>query len=371
MRILFIANTVFELYYLSAVAYLLREAQPDIRLSLLVRPRTTLALNPQLASLYADVQELEIVYLSGRADWDILNTVRFRYRLDQLDLRADIVCISSFREYFANVLTRRLASQTRLVALRMCDHGVDDHYDGRRPLLEAYYNLFNRIFGMSSMEYRWDPDEQGFSTKWYRRDFYHRTICISDWGHQREGKTFRLPAPFASLKGLYQGSHDDQQKDTPAILVAGERTPVFPVWSEKSQAQYRALFDFLRKQFTGYRLLFKPRPKFTDSSSLPLDGFKLMSPDTPFEELCLRHNFHRVISVKSTASKVAAYCGLPSYLLYPMFDLPKSMVSRLESYFADMRSIMRVGRFSDLLREPICPQQSDDLPTRYWEAVAG
>ena len=94
MRILFVANTVFELYYLSAVAYLLRQAQPDVSLRLLVRPRTAPALNAELSSLYGDIQELETTYLSGRPHWDVVSTLRFRRRLAALDLGADIVCIS-------------------------------------------------------------------------------------------------------------------------------------------------------------------------------------------------------------------------------------------------------------------------------------
>ena len=86
---------------------------------------------------------------------------------------------------------------------------------------------------------------------------------------------------------------------------------------------------------------------------------------------CLRSNFSKVKSVRSTISKIAAYCGLPGYLLYPMFDLPESVVSFAGQEFDDMRSVVRVREMDDLLRQPGSPETTDDLPSLYWEAVTG
>ena len=374
MRFLFVVNTVFELYYLSAVAYLLREARPDITIRLLVRPRTVPALNAELAGLYSDIQELEITYISGRPDWDLINSVRFGRRLSALDLSADIVCISSFREYFANILARHLPRDTRMVAFRMCDHIQAGQGYKRRPLWTMYRNIFNRAFGRSAMDYRWIRQEDLFGLKWYARDFYHRTICISDWGTETNGDHIRLPPPFGSLRDLYgtengKGLHDNR----PAILVAGERTPLFTSsWDAASQSKYEAFFSFLRENFSDHRLLFKPRRGFTDTTKLPLDGFEMVSPDIPFEELCLRNKFRKVVSVRSTASKVAAYCGLPAYLLYTMLDLPAQLAESTGEYFDDMRAIVRVRELDDLLRESDCQhQQIADLPSLYWDTVTG
>ena len=372
MRILFIVNTVFELYYLSAVANLLREAQPDVSLRLVVRPRVRPALNTDLAGLYSDIQELEITFLSGRPDWDVINSLRFRRRLASLDLDADVVCISSFREYFANILGRHLRAETRMVAFRMCDHFPDDGTYMKRPLRAMYNNLFNRVFGASTMEYRWLAEEPLFAIRWYVNNFYTRTICISDWGGPSDLDHMRLPPPHKSLRKLYGTDIQDTCQDAkPAILVAGERAPMFKDWSDASQQRHESVFDFLRERFPGHRLLFKPRPGLTDITNLPLDGFEMVPPEMPFEELCLRQDFSKVISIRSTTSKIAAYCGLQGYLLYPMFDLPGSVVDFVDREFADMRSIVRVAELDDLLRVPDRPQVAVDQPRLYWEAVTG
>ena len=372
MRILFIVNTVFELYYLSAVAHLLKEARPDVFMRLVVRPRTAPALNAELSSLYSDIQELEITYLSGRPDWDFINSLRFRRRLAALDLDADIVCISSFREYFANILCRHLPADTRMVAFRMCDHFPDDGTYVKRPLRSMYNNLFNRVFGASTMEYRWLVADSMFGSKWPVHDLYSRTICVSDWGGPNDLDHIRLPPPHGSLRKLYEADGQNTRRDAkPAIIVAGERTPMFEGWNDTDQAMYESIFGFLRDRFSDHRLLFKARPGFTDISQVPLEGFEMVPPDIPFEELCLRHDFSKVVSVRSTTSKIAAYCGLPAYLLYLMFDLPESVTDFLDQEFGDMGSVVRATQLEDLYREPDWPQQPADLPSVYWEAVTG
>jgi len=277
-----VVNTVFELYYLSSVAYLLQLTRPDVSLRLLITPRSDAKLNDELRSLYSDVKVVGFPGIIGRPDQDIANSVRFRYQLSQLDLDADIVCISSFREYFANILCRYYASGPRLVALRMSNYESNQLCKVKRPLRSIYLNLVNRMFGASTMEYRWHSDTAFTYAYWYTRNPYHRTICISDWGHGQTGSEFRLPPPFIALKHLYGLTGNGAMQHKLAILVAGERTPLFETWDSAAQALYEQVFDFLRQNFAEYELLFKPRADFTDVDKLRLHGFRLISADVPF-----------------------------------------------------------------------------------------
>ena len=371
MRVLNVANTVFELYYLSSVGYLLRHARPDISLRLVTTPHVAARLNQELEGLYSDVQVLGFPSISYRPAPDVVRSLRFRHRLGQLDLRADIVCISSFREYFANILCRYWANGPRLVALRMCDYECDRLCQARRPLRSVYLNLLNHLFGVSTMEYRWHSDTAFTYAYWYTRNPYHRTICISDWGHGQTGSEFRLPPPFVALRQLYGVGNDAGLRQEHAILVAGERTPLFETWDAAAQSLYDHIFDFLRQHFDGYRLLFKPRAGLTDSTHLRLDGFEMVPADMPFEELCLRNVYDRVISIKSTACKVAAYCGQPAYVLYKMFDLPTNLRQTLDAYLSDMQSIVKVRNLNELLHDPpvVHGISIDKLSRSYWQAV--
>jgi len=373
MQILNIVNTTFELYYLSAVGYLLKLAHPETGLRLLATQKTISKLNPDLASLYDDIQLFKPVQMTVRRPWvDLIGTLRFRRQIEHLDLHADIICISSFREYFANILCRQLGNNSRIVAFRMCDYECDNLSQKKNRLYQAYLNAFNSQFGFSTMEYRFHSDPATMAaTSWYRHSPYHRTICISDWKNGQDGSRFRLPPPFIALKQLYKLPLTTEFEDKKPILVAGERTPLYPCWGDSDQDLYKGIFNFIRENFKENDLLFKPRPGLTNIENLPLEGFHLVPGEIPFEELCLRNQYSRVISIKSTSSKLAAFCGHPAYLLYPMFNFPQNIREILDTYLSDMKAIINVQNFNDLLQVPSSSfnPDLDALSQQYWKAV--
>ena len=375
MQILNVVKTVFELYYLSSVGYLLQRAQPGISLRLLITPETATKLNPELASLYSDVQAVDLPLIRGRPLRDIAKSLHFRRQLRRLDLSADIICISSFREYYANIICRYLGGRTRLVALRMANQEIERLCQVKQSLRSMYLNFFNYLFGASTMEYRGESKTPVTITYWFRRDPYQRTISISDWRHGQNGeKQFRLPPPFVALRHYY-GPEKTAKSHGHNIVLIGERTPLYENWDAQAQSLYEHVFDFVRQNFVGYELLFRPRTGFTDMKNMEplLKGFKMMPGDVPFEELCLRHNYSKVISVKSTASKVAAYCGQQAYVLYPMFEFPLNISQILDAYLADMQAVTKVRDLNELLSDVpnMFTPDIDQLSALYGQAILG
>ena len=373
MRILNVVNTVFELYYLSSAGYLLKLCMPDTKLRLLVTPLVAAKLSHELKSLYSDIQVTEFPRISGKPAQDIAKGLRFYRRLRQLNFDVDIICISSWREYFANILCRYLANGPRLVALRMCDHRCDYLCCARKPLRAAYNNVLNRLFGASTMEYRWHKATALTESRLYTRNPFYRTICISDWGHKQAGSEFRLPPPFIALRQLYDHKKDEDISQKAPILVIGERTPLFESWGAEAQSLYESIFEFLKWNFTECKLLFKPHAGLTDIDTIKLSGFDIIPADISVEELCLRNKYSRVISVKSTACKVAAYCGQPAYVLYPMFKFSNDLKESLNAYTEDMRSVIKVTDLSQLIPQPPPPLAFDieKMSSEYRQAIAG
>ncbi|MEW6172012.1 MAG: hypothetical protein AB1510_02955 [Bacillota bacterium] len=370
MKALCVPNTVFELYYLSAVGYLLKLAEPETELRLLTTQRVFQKLNPELAKLYASINVVRFPGLVRRPWFDVAQSRAFVKQLRELEPDCNIVLVGSFREYYANIICRQFGDKSRLVALRMCDHECDRLCQSKKLLYPLYNNAFNRLFGASTLEYRWSSDSTFNYAYWFKRDPYHRTICISDWGHGQKGSAYRLPPPFIALRhffGINQESEDEK-----SVLVAGERTPLFGMDDPSIQELYDRILEFIKQRFTGYRLLFKPRPGLTDTERLKLEGFEMVSPEIPFEELCLRNRFSRVISVKSTASKVAAFCGLPAYVVYPMFKLAPNLRTMLDAYQSDMRSVVKVSELDQLVEDPPVMRNTglDELSRSFWQAVA-
>ena len=154
--------------------------------------------------------------------------------------------------------------------------------------------------------------------------------------------------------------------------MAGDKTPFYEGWTEKDEKTYESVFDFLRENFNGYKLFFKPKMGRTDASKYNLTGFEPLPPDISLEEVCLRHNIQKVISIRSTSSKVGAYFGIPSYMLYPLFPIPESFKEGIEQEHYDMRSVVRVSKIGDLLKKPKLFSNEysfEKLANLYWEAV--
>lgn len=382
MKILNIVSTPFELYYLSSVASLLLERDKNLKIELLIRKELKDKITPEIRRLYSEIKLAEFPTLSFPLDKNpiktifnffdnLYHTLKFRNYLKKINFDIDVICISSFREFFANVLCREVSKNTRLVALRMATQKLEELGNfKKRPLLSFLLNIKNFFFGYSLMDYKFWVASEGKIEKNFIKYPYHRTISITDYNIKRESDSWRLPAPFIALRKIYGPI---SEKKTPVILVAGERTPLFAGWNENSQKKYDEFFDYLRENFKNYKLYFKPRKTLTDFSKFNLKGFQILSADIPLEEVCLKENISKVISVKSTSSKVGAYFGIPAYLLYPMFNLPKNLKFLANSYFEDVQSIIKVNKFEDLKKRPtdnIYQKYSvDNLASLYLEVI--
>lgn len=363
-------NTIFELYYLSSVGHLLKRTDSNLDLKLLTNPKVLSLVNTDISRLYSNIEVVEFPRISRSLIKTYTDSQEFIKKVRDIDLSADVLCISSFAEYFANILCKLLHNEMRLIAFRMANYESETICNVKKPLRASYYNLFNRTFGISAMEYRWHPDTVHTSYLWYKNNPYERTVYISDWGIGQNNAEFRLPPPFMALREFYKLGKPPESN---TIVFLGERTPIYEDWGQKDQEQYNLIFDFLRKNFSEHRLLFRPRPGFTELDKMKsnLEGFEIMEPSTPFEELCTRNHYSKVISIKSTACKVAAYYGIPSYLLYPMFNLPLKLQDILDAYLSDMKSIVRVHSPEDIhsVKTALDEQELNELSDLYRRAV--
>lgn len=388
MKILNVINTPFELYYLSSVAGLLLERDKNLEIKLLIRQELEDKITPEIKSLYSEIKVVEFPTLSFPLDKNPIRTfynflknfyqtIRFRNYLKKINFDFDIICISSFREFFANMLCRQVPSGVRLVALRMANQRTPGLKYEKKPVLTFLMNLKNLFFCYSPINYKWRTDFKNLVEKNFIKYPYHRTISITDYNIGRDKSDYRLPPPFIALKKIYKVEEKDQ---TPGILIAGERTPLHPSWGEEDQKKYEEFLDCLRTNFKKYKLYFKPRKVFgntkgeviTDLNAYNLEGFQIIPADIPLEEICLKKQISKVISIKSTSSKVGVYFGIPSYLLYPMFNLPEDFKLMTESYFNDIQSIIKVNKFEDLMIQPslfIKKYSFDTLSSLYWKAI--
>lgn len=366
---------------MSSVVHLLKHGDSSLECSLLIRSNFMKNVTPELSSLYARVDTFEIPTLTFQVSKNpiitlknvisnIKDTFQFKKFIRDFIRGVDIICISCFREYFANIMAKEAKGRAKLVALRMADQQLDENIEHkRRPILSFLLNIKNFLFGYSVMDYKWSRDKKNLLlSKNYVKYPYHRTISITDYDIGEKGRqNYRLPAPFVALKSLYK-----LEEKRPGILVAGDKTPFYEGWSEADQKKYQDFLDYLRENFKDYKLYFKPKAGKTDPSKFNLNGFQVLNPEISLEEFCLRKLIKKVISIMSTSSKVGAYFGIPSYVLYPIFDISAEFEQYLDGYFDDMRSVVRVKSLNDIKKTPVLLIQKYPLNTlskMYSEAI--
>lgn len=379
MKILMVAGTTFELYYLSSITCLLKTKDPFLEFRLFLRYHFEPNITPEIRSLYSKIDLLEIPALTPRVSKNPFRMLQnifinfaeywtFRIYMKKTLADVDIVCVSGFREFFANVMCRLAPDRVRLIALRLANERLEKTRDYReRPLFSFLFNIKNVLLGYSPMHYKWKRDSFDLVMKNFRSYPYHRTISITDYDLGEKDSFFRLPPPFVALKTRYRV--DDEK---PAILVAGDKTPVHESWTNEDQKKYEAVFNFLRENYKDHKLFFKPKIGRTDPTQYNLENFEVLRPEISLEEICLRNNVKKVISIRSTSSKVGIYFGIPGYLLYPLFNLPYDFIQSIENEHYDMRSVVRVTALEDLKKEPpvvLGEYDFDDLASLYMEAI--
>ena len=391
MKILIVAGSNFELYYLSSIVYLLKEKDRSLEFKLLVPSTVQNNITPEIKNIYSEIDSFLIPALTPKISKDPIKMIRnifdnfyqywkFRKDLKMILPTVDVVCIACIKEFFANVLCKLVPENVRLVAIRTANQKIDETavYQ-KRPILSFLLNIKSFLFGYSVMEYKWRAGikfnikkllsniDNELIAKNFLKYPYHRTVSITDYDLGKDGSNYRLAPPFVALKRIYE-----VEKEAQAILVAGDQTPLYSSWDEEDQKKYEELFNYLVNNFKDYKLLFKSKKGKTDSSQYNLDGFQILEPGLSLEEICLRRNIKKVISIRSSSSKVAAYLGISGYLLYPLFKLPKVLKEVVENENYDMKSVIRVNHFEDLKKDINIPPEIYDINTlssSYWEAI--
>ena len=280
---------------------------------------------------------------------------RFAQKVKRVSLNdKDTVIAFSFREFFMNVLIRNLKPRPKLVTVRKCDYEVGAQCTRKKVITSLYRNFSNLLYGHSLMRYRWHPETDRISTRFYINNPYDAEFCLNPIHALRDdGRQIPYPFPILRAHAKELGSVSGQ----PSIVVLGEQYPFFEGMDMHRFLQiFNRVLSFIRREFPHHKLIFKPRGEKTNLAlDFNLDGFTVAFQDVSLEFLLLRDlSVERVFSFKSSGSFVAALYGCEGYLLYPMLDLPESTRETLDAYFAEHRgSVNFVHELEDLRKTQV------------------
>lgn len=374
IKILNTAATAFELYLLTSVGIILKRALPEVQIDLLLDERLAkeLHITDTIKKFYNKIFYVNFPGpISSRRK--IFNNIheawKFRKYLKKFDFHYQYFFINSYNEFFSNMLYRHLPQSTNIIIVTVYSK-PQIVPDFKFKMIYRQFQLYDFLFGYSPSSYKWSPITKRLSDKKILRYPKHIKILISD--HEVNDKNLKnfehiLPPPFMILKTLYP-NYDT----TPSILFAGERTPLYPTWTDKDEKVYENIFQYLREHFKEYQLYFKPRLGFTNMDMVKkyLKNFIMIDPREPLEELLAKKYFHKVISIKSTVSRLGAYFQMPSYVLYPMFNMPKNLkLGMADNIFQELHTVIQCTSLDDLNKIPKIIDNVEKLTQKYLSAI--
>lgn len=373
-KILVIAGAPLELYLHSATALLLRRNNPRLQFDLLVSTKFYGTYKPadEIMNIYSNKFITELPGLSPSTRKFLQNFKRgllFRRYLKSLPRDYDYCFIGSYNEFFANALYRWLPKSVKLVIFStLANYTVSNkELAGKRAnTLSLSFRVLDWFFGYARTEHKWSPETGRSISRRVTRLPSHKTYLIGDETDPKKAPsgTVLLPWPFAALTELFPKPAQSQRQ----ILVSGERLPMYPGWGEKENQILKAVFDYLRKTFPAYRLIYRPRPGLTNLSLIKplLSGFEIRQGDETMEELFAKERFEKVISIKSLVSKLATAYGMQGYILYPMFPMTEEYKKTMaENLFTDSKFVVRVKKLEDLKTEIVLPRIARNLQINY------
>lgn len=383
MNILVLAVTPFEFYLATSILLIIRKKYPEATADIILAEQllSFIKPSPKLLSVYQNRFQASLPGLTPSTRKFISNWKRgaaIKRFITSLPLASYSHClVNSYNEFCVNILYRHLDKRTKLFIVTPFT-STEEHFETRRkPMLNFSLRLLDLFFGFAVTDHRWSLLTGRSAFRRITKYPPHTKIFIAD--HDAELKEIHKKAPgcitaqtafppFSVLKEIFNTT---LAVGKPIIFVAGERTPPYPGWTERDEQKLALFFDYLRDEFPDHELHFKPRPKLTDIEKLRpyLSKFIIIDEHEPLEEYFPQHNVKKVISFKSTVSRTGIYYSIPSYVIYPLFDMPTAeRTATADILFQDLANIICVTQLSDLKKVRSLPTSHDDLARQY-EAI--
>ena len=366
--VLVTATTRVELYFLAAVVRLLKAKDPNIAADLLIRRSMLASLTPEIRSLFSQVHALrfprEKYLLEG-----LLVGIMFTFSIRRFVNQYDLILINSFRELFANIICRAVKDKTKLIALCSADPRTSEDFHIKRFWLSYRTIILSWLLGYSVIKMRWCGDSPLVFSKDYVQSPFSKILFIDEAPEEhisREG-LIAVPPPFFALTGLHEGLPKTIQE--PAILIAGERIPLYPSWSAKDEEIYQGFLTYLRESFPNHNFYFRPRPGLTDVQAANVGDMILHDDPRPLEVIYMTERIDKVISMKSTASVMASFFGHQGYHLFHMFDCPKDFLDATDHLYSRIRSVICMEEYSDIHRTNPLNKNIEEVGSIYYNAI--
>lgn len=357
-KILVQINSSYDLYACTA---LIRDQRNQFQADLLLPEYLYASLPKKLKNTYDQVISFQPRIRSLLSIDAIRETLRLTRWARRNRDGYQALLFGAYRNDITSLLARHFKGRAGLIAIKQGIDISDVRYQRYRSFRELHDDFYYWLFGYGS--FRRERLIQGvsefgksdylFMRPVWKRDPFDRctdvfTIGVSQDGLD-DGTPFVLPN-FSLMRKDYC-----RQLRRQGILIIGERTPMTPSWGEEQNKRLRNIFKILLHESAGEQVYVRARKNLTKNVFYSQLAPVFLDPDQLYDDQLLELNPRLVISVKSTATKVAAYYGFNALVLYPCLGFVEAEVEHLDYLFGDGAPIKRIetiGEFAGYLSKP-------------------
>jgi hypothetical protein len=210
---------------------------------------------------------------------------------------------------------------------------------------------------------RINPGGDGVRVERLQKDpdsLYQRIVVMNNGGNDVSDNPKIIGAKFpsvAELRDLPQVTDKNGNGKSRHVIFFG--TPFLLIHNVSPEVYVERLnrcLDYLRRNFSGYALIYRPHPNETkEAERLQLQGFRIED-DREAAELYFLRNYHAiaaVFSVSSTVSRTALNNGINGYAMYPVFPFSEQQAQFFAGVMGDVPNEFTIGD----LNSPPMPYQ--------------
>jgi hypothetical protein len=343
-KILFCAHSNYEYFLCVSILSLLLSKDKKVSGEIICPPQVTSGLPSDWCQLFDKVHSIDLPRVSFAIHSDVRIARKFYKFLEDLTIKPDVVFCVAWRSTANNMLAKKYSPKVRMVS---AINGIDADpslYTSKPLLKTAYRFLFDAYFGHSHIEVTYQKGDKNHAYSNWKNDPMNCVIQFIENEKQQITQTRNkksLPIPVTRIEGK---KNDGKKK----LLFIGERTPLFEDITQEQDQLVQKVIDTIRSKFDGWELLFRPRTGYTEIEKLNLEGFEIISADTPLEYELYHIKPEYVISAKSTISKFSWSINIPSAVFYPALALSSHHMEMLDKFFADTPTLPRITTMHDL-----------------------
>lgn len=334
-KILIQANTSFDLYIMTSI---LKKLNLNYKIDLLAPHHlvnnlsedfkknftSVFSFNPKIRNLFLLSSIKETIRISA---WAKNNSNIYK-----------AVFFGAYRDDITSILAKYFYVNSDLVCIKQGIEYPESKYKKFYTIKIIHDYIYFYLFGFSHFFHsrlitsNESKNDYLFTRpNWSKNPFEHKNIfTIGKKNLFHDGFNFIKPQLSLLLK-----EKNKEIKNRSGVLIIGERTPMVPSWKKEQDELFAEVMRIVKNEFKDEPIYLRPRKHLTNQEFYKNLNPIILDPNQPFDDQLINLNPRAVISVKSTASKVASHYGFNAMILYPILKFNDNELFHLEYLFGD------------------------------------